>query len=79
MLAAVNPVIENLEAVLADSGYYSAAAVAAVEQPSGVTVGPMIYAATGRPGPRSQRQGEDEASPRDKGGTRTLRTAQTNH
>jgi hypothetical protein len=41
-------VIESLEAVLVDSGYYSAAAVAAVEQPSGATAGPMIYAATGR-------------------------------
>jgi hypothetical protein len=47
-LAAVSPVIESLEAVLVDSGYYSAAAVAAVEQPSGATAGPLIYAATGR-------------------------------
>ncbi len=47
-LATVSPVIESLEAVLVDSGYYSAAAVAAVEQPSGATAGPMIYAATGR-------------------------------
>ena len=47
-LAAVSPVIESLEAVLVDSGYYSAATVAAVEQPSGATSGPMIYVATGR-------------------------------
>ncbi len=47
-LAAVSPVIESLEAVLVDSGYYSAAAVAAVEQPSEATAGPLIYAATGR-------------------------------
>jgi hypothetical protein len=47
-LAVVSPVIESLEAVLVDSGYYSAAAVAAVEQPSEQTAGLMIYAATGR-------------------------------
>jgi hypothetical protein len=47
-LAAVSPVIESLEAVLVDSGYYSAAAVAAVEQPSGSTTGPVISAATAR-------------------------------
>jgi hypothetical protein len=47
-LAAVSPVIESVEAVLVDSGYYSAAAVAAVEEPSGAKAGPLIYAATGR-------------------------------
>ena len=47
-LAAVRPVIESLEAVLVDSGDYGTAAVAAVEQPSEATAGPMIYAATGR-------------------------------
>ncbi len=85
-LAAVSPVIESLEAVLVDSGYYSAAAVAAVEQPSSRAAEwsnswsadlrsdwaqvPWAYRprtrAAGRSacaGPRSQRQGEDEASP----------------
>jgi hypothetical protein len=47
-LAAVSPVIESLEAVLVDSGFYSAAAVAAVEKPNSAPAGPIIYAATGR-------------------------------
>lgn len=47
-LEAVSPVIESVEAVLVDSGYYSAAAVAGVEQPSEGKAAPMIYAATGR-------------------------------
>jgi hypothetical protein len=34
-LAAVSPLIESLEAVLVDSGYYSVASVAAVEESSG--------------------------------------------
>ncbi len=40
--------IESIEAVLVDSGYYNAVAAAAVEQSSGATAGPMIYAANGR-------------------------------
>jgi len=47
-LAAVSPVIESVEQVLVDSGYYSAAAVASVEEPGGAQAGPVIYAATGR-------------------------------
>ena len=47
-LEAVSPVIESIKAVLVDSGYYSAAAVALVEQPSRGKAGPMVYAATGR-------------------------------
>ena len=47
-LAAVSPVIESVGAVLVDSGYYSAAAVAEAEQPRGDGAGPKIYAATER-------------------------------
>ena len=47
-LEAVSAVIESVEAVLVDSGYYSAAAVAGVEELGGGKAGPMIYAATGR-------------------------------
>jgi len=47
-LAAVSPAIESVGAVLVDSGYYSAAAVAEAEQPRGDGVGPKIYAATER-------------------------------
>ena len=43
-LAAVSPVIESVGAVLVDSGYYSAAAVAEAEQPRGDAAGPKIYA-----------------------------------
>jgi transposase len=47
-LAAVGPVIGSVGAVLVDSGFYSAAAVAEAEQPSGDAAGPKIYAATER-------------------------------
>jgi hypothetical protein len=46
-LEAVSPVIEGLDAVLVGNGRYSAAVVAAVEQPSEAAAGPMIYAASG--------------------------------
>ena len=63
-LAALSPVIESVEAVLVDSGFYSAAAVAAVEAPCGTKVGPMIYAATGRkPHGRSVQDLEQRADP----------------
>ncbi len=45
-LAAVSPLIESVGAVLVDSGFYSAAAVAKAEQPRGDQAGPVIYAAT---------------------------------
>jgi hypothetical protein len=63
-LGAVSPLIESVEAVLVDSGYYSAAAVAAIEQASGETAGPMIYAATGRkPHGRTVQDLEQRADP----------------
>ena len=63
-LAALSPVIESVEAVLVDSGFYSAAAVAAVEEPCGTKAGPMIYAATGRkPHGRTVQELEQRADP----------------
>ena len=47
-LAATSPAIESIAAVLVDSGFYSAAAVAAVERGSDARPGPAVYAATGR-------------------------------
>ena len=47
-LAATSAVIESIEAVLVDSGFYSAAAVAAIERGANEQAGPRIYAATGR-------------------------------
>ena len=46
--AALSPVVESVAAVLIDSGFYSAAAVAAAEQSHGGAPAPKIYAATGR-------------------------------
>lgn len=47
-LAATSAVIESIEAVLIDSGFYSAAAVAAMERGTNGQAGPCVYAATGR-------------------------------
>ena len=47
-LAATSPVIESIAAVLVDSGFYSAAAVSAVESGRDGRPGPAVYAATGR-------------------------------
>jgi transposase len=47
-LAATSPVIESVATVLIDSGYYSEAAVSAVETGRDGVPGPTVYAATGR-------------------------------
>lgn len=47
-LAATSPVIESVAAVLVDSGFYSEAAVAALESEHAGRPGPSVYAATGR-------------------------------
>ena len=47
-LAATSPVIASIAAVLVDSGFYSAAAVAAAERGCDGQPGPSVYAATGR-------------------------------
>ena len=47
-LATTSPVIERIAAVLIDSGFYSAAAVLAVERGREGQPGPLVYAATGR-------------------------------
>jgi len=47
-MAAVSPVVKTISSVLVDSGYYSAASVAALEAPEGQPTGPKVYAATGR-------------------------------
>nr|ACO70953.1 transposase IS4 family protein [uncultured Verrucomicrobiota bacterium] len=49
-LATLSPVVESVAAVLVDSGFYSAAAVAAVEQGGSAEApaGPTVYAATQR-------------------------------
>jgi transposase len=63
-LGAVSPVIESLGAVLIDSGFYSATAVAAAEQSHDGRPAPKIYAATGRqPHGRSVAQLEQRADP----------------
>lgn len=63
-LGAVSPVIASLGAVLIDSGFYSAAAVAAAEQSHDGGPAPKIYAATGRqPHGRSIGQLEERADP----------------
>jgi transposase len=63
-LGAVSPVVRSLGAVLIDSGFYSAAAVAATEQSSAGGSAPKIYAATGRqPHGRSIAQLEQRADP----------------
>ena len=63
-LGAVSPVIESLGAVLIDSGFYSAAAVAAAEQSHEGRPAPKIYAATGRQSHgRSVAQLEQRADP----------------
>ena len=63
-VAATSPVIESIAAVLIDSGFYSAKAVAAVEQGAGTQPGPTVYAATGRqPHGRSVAQLEKRADP----------------
>jgi len=60
-LADVSPGVGNVTAVLADSGYYSAAAVAAVENGG---EGPTVYAATKRhPHGRSDEQLEKRSDP----------------
>ena len=46
-LAATSPVIDSIAAVLVDSGFYSAAAVSAVESGRDGRPGPTVYAATG--------------------------------
>ena len=71
-LGTVSPVVKTIAAVLVDSGYYSEAAVAAVETPEGGLAGPKVYAATGR-----QRHGRtvaqlevrDDPSPPEAGAT----------
>jgi hypothetical protein len=63
-LGAVSPVIKSLGAVLIDSGFYSAAAVAAAEQSHEGRPAPKIYAATGRQSHgRSVGQLEERADP----------------
>lgn len=63
-LGAVSPVIESLGAVLIDSGFYSATAVAAAEHSRDGRPAPKIYAATGRqPHGRSVAQLEARADP----------------
>ena len=63
-LAATSPVIESIAAVLVDSGFYSAAAVAAIERGSEGRPGPLVYAATGRqPHGRSVEALEKRADP----------------
>jgi transposase len=47
-VAAISPVVATIGSVLVDSGFYSAAAVAAVEAPTGEWSGAKVYAATGR-------------------------------
>jgi len=47
-LGATSPVVESISAVLIDSGFYSAAAVAAAEQSHDGKPAPTIYAATAR-------------------------------
>jgi hypothetical protein len=63
-LAATSAVIESIEAVLIDSGFYSAAAVAAMERGTNGQAGPCVYAATGRqPHGRSVAALEKRADP----------------
>ena len=63
-LAITSPVIESIAAVLIDSGFYSAAAVACVERGSESQPGPLVYAATGRqPHGRSIEALEKRADP----------------
>ena len=63
-LAATSPVIESIAAVLVDSGFYSEAAVAAVEHGGENRPGPLVYAATGRqPHGRSVEALEKRADP----------------
>ena len=61
-------VVKTIAAVLVDSGYYSEAAVAAVEAPAGAPAGPKVYAATGRQpfGRLRASGGMDAASPNSK-------------
>jgi transposase len=47
-VAAISPVVESIAAVLVDSGYYSAAAVSALEAPKAESSVPKVYAATAR-------------------------------
>lgn len=62
--AAVSPVIQSVAALLQDSGFYSEAAVAAIEQSRVAGRAPMVYAATGRqPHGRSVEQLEARADP----------------
>lgn len=63
-LAATSTVIESIEAVLVDSGFYSAAAVVAIEGGAKEPGGPRVYAATGRqPHGRSVAALEKRADP----------------
>jgi len=63
-LGCVSPVIQSIGVVLIDSGFYSEAAVAAVEQSHEGTPAPKIYAATGRqPHGRTIAQLEQRAEP----------------
>ena len=63
-LATTSRVIKSVAAVLVDSGFYSAAAVAAVEAGSAGRPGPRVYAATGRqPHGRRLAQLEKRADP----------------
>ena len=76
-LAATRPVIENIAAVLIDSGFYSAAAVTSVERGREGQPGPVVYAARART--RGGCCRGDGAPALDQSRTRTLRAAQTNH
>ena len=63
-LAATSPVIASIAAVLIDSGFYSEAAVSAVERGRDGQPGPRVYAATGRqPHGRSVEALEKRADP----------------
>ena len=73
-LAALSPAVESIGAVLIDSGFYSAAAVAAAEQSHGGKPAPKIYAATGRqPHGRTVAQLEARADPPEPGADASAR------
>ena len=73
-LAALSPVVESVAAVLIDSGFYSAAAVAAAEQSHDGAPAPKIYAATGRqPHGRTIAQLEQRADPPEPGADASAR------
>ena len=73
-LAALSPVVESIGAVLIDSGFYSAAAIAAAEQSHGDKPAPKILAATGRtPHGRTIAQLEQRADPPEPGADASAR------